>query len=382
MSAAGLEPTVRRLLQDALDAGTFSAASARVVIDGAEVASVALGNLASVGDGGTALSADALEPAREDTLFDLASVTKVFSAHTLLELVEAGVLELDDPIARHLPEYRAGQRARVTLRHLLTHTSGLPAEWRGWLPEATAGGPPPAPDSAAHAELVSNLLATPLEAAPGTRWRYSDAGFNTAMILAERAASTSWHQLVERYTLRALSLRSVTFTPDPSRTAATEYQPEFSRGVVRGIVHDESSWRLGGACANAGLFADSAGLLAFAEAIRAGEGWVRGEAMWQDQLPGILGADAMPDHGASLGLRIGELSWMGDRGGTSRGHTGFTGTSLQIDRDAGVSIVLLTNRVHPTRNGPSVHPLRAALADAALAAAAAGRASEGLDRSR
>jgi CubicO group peptidase (beta-lactamase class C family) len=158
------------------------------------------------------------------------------------------------------------------------------------------------------------------------------------------------------------------------RTVATEYQPALARGTVRGTVHDEASWSLGGTAGNAGLFATLGDVARFTEAIRRGEDERTGVWMWDDQLPGILPPDAeRPPHGASLGLRIGETAWMGASGADCRGHTGFTGTSLQIDRGRGVTVVLLTNRVHPTRDGGSAHPLRAAVAavaEAALAAAA------------
>jgi CubicO group peptidase (beta-lactamase class C family) len=370
--STALSAEIDAALSAALADGVFSAAVAEVAVDGDVVASVVVGDKARYSDDGHPIAPESLEPADADTRFDLASVTKVFSAFTLLSLVQDGLLELDAPIARWLPDYASGEKARVTLRHLLTHTSGLPAVWEGWrepLGRHIRAIGPDAPSwrefpLGVRDELIADLLATPLVAAPGTRWEYSCAGFNTAMALAERATGERWSDLVSTRALGPAHADATTFTPDPGSVAATEYQPAFGRGVIRGIVHDEASWSLGGASANAGLFGTARDLLRLGERIRTGLTPVSSDAMWSDQLAGIL-AGERPPFGSSLGLRIGESSWMGDSGTRARGHTGFTGTSVQIDRDAGLTIALLTNRVHPSRDGEGTHALRTAIADAA-----------------
>jgi CubicO group peptidase (beta-lactamase class C family) len=372
------EARIRALVDDAVAQGVCSAAAVGVTIDGLPAVRVVAGVLQRVGDDGAPLPAEGLRPAAPDTLFDLASLTKVFSAHTLLGLVAAGALALDEPIAAWLPEYADGERRRVTLRHLLTHTSGLPATWSGWrapLARILAATDPAAPPFRAvpagdRGALAADLAVTPLTALPGERWEYACTGYLTAMLVAERATGEAWGPLVARHTLQPLSLTTITFRPDRSGTAATEYQPELHRGVVRGDVHDEASWSLGGESANAGLFGDLAGVTRFAEAIRAGGDERTATLMWEDQLPRVLGCPGTPHgghaYGASLGLRIGESAWMGRHGAASRGHTGFTGTSIQIDRDRAASIVVLTNRVHPSRAGEGTQELRAAVADAVL----------------
>ena len=377
---ADLSEAIAELLERAHAASVFPGAACRVAIGGETVVDLTVGSKATVDDNGRPIPVAEREPVERGTVFDLASVTKVFSAHTLLTLVDRADLHLDEPIGAILPAYRSSTKAGITLRHLLTHTSGLPAEWRGWhaplIRAAAARTDDDAPfrawPLADRDALIADLLATEPTAEPGSRWEYSDAGLNTAMLLAEQATGERWASLVARHTLEPLGLNGATFTPERTAAAATEYQPQFGRGVVRAVVHDEASWSLGGSCANAGMFATSAALLRFAEAIRIGDGWVRGEAMWADQLARLLGpADARPEpsFGAALGLRIGETAWMGEAGRASRGHTGFTGTSVQIDRDAAATIVLVTNRVHPSRDGASVHPLRAAIAEAVLRAA-------------
>jgi len=377
-----LEARLTTLLDVALDSGVASAAAAVVVVDGTVAARSVRGTVATVDDDGAPIPAEGRTPVADGALFDLASVTKTYSAYTLLRVVESGVLGLDDPIAEHLPEYRDDpDRRSVTLRHLLTHTSGLPATWPGWrapfeqaLAALPDGAPPfrasPLPD---RAPLRTDLARTTLTAPPGRHWEYACTGFNTAMLVAEAATGESWADLVSRETLVPLGLADTLYRPaDAGRrddVVSTEYQPELHRGVVRGDVHDESSWSLGGATANAGLFADVDDVARFGEVIRRGETEVTARWMWDDQLPAVTGrADPRGDGtGASLGLRVGETSWMGAPGGGSRGHTGFTGTSVQVDRDAGLTIVLLTNRVHPTRHGSGTTDLRRAVAELAFA---------------
>ena len=375
---------VRTLLAAGIDDAQFSAAACSVAIGGRTVVELRLGSAAAFGDDGRPIPPEEREPVTAGTLFDLASLTKIFSAHTALALVAAGRAELDAPIAEVLPSYRTGDRARVTLRHLLSHTSGLPAVWLGWrrpLEEWLESHAEPArvtawPASVGRDALVSDLLNTPLEAPPGTRFEYACTGYNTAMAYLEALTGTAWRELVATHTLRPLGLERVTADPLAGETAATEFQPQFRRGVVRGVVHDEASWSLGGGTGNAGLFATAGELLAFGEAIRRGEGPVRGQWMWDDALTGILGRpSAAPDggFGSALGLRIGDAGFMGRAPG-ARGHTGFTGTSLVIDRDAGVTIALLTNRVHPSREGTGLQALRAQVAELATTAAIAATA--------
>ncbi|WP_125611282.1 serine hydrolase domain-containing protein [Specibacter cremeus] len=309
------------------------------------------------------------------TFYDLASVTKLFSTVTALALVDAGRLTLDEPVARWLPEYAQGAKAAVTLRHLLTHTSGLPSEWRGWH-RALSEGLPFDRDA-----LVTDLLATALEAAPGTRFAYSCAGFNTVMALTERVTGEPWARLVTDLVLEPLGLEdAVRGNPPAHLCAPTEFQPELGRGVVRGIVHDEAAWSLGGVSGNAGLFATAPGLRRFGEALRAGLGGVLSPAlaadMWRSQLPEVLGGHfdpAAPGFGHGLGLRINQQPWMGVQGTLARGHGGFTGTSLLVDRHAGITIALLTNRIHPRRDGNDATELRRAVSDVVRAGATTGR---------
>ncbi|MDJ0317289.1 serine hydrolase domain-containing protein [Arthrobacter antibioticus] len=302
--------------------------------------------------------------ASPQTFFDLASVTKLFTTVTALSLVDSKALELDAPIGRILPTYRQGQKATVTLRQLLTHTSGLPSQWRGWERSLNEGR------GFERARLVQDLLDTALEAPPGTRFEYSCAGFNTIMVLAEHATGQPWAALVHDRVLAKLPTSGLTGTPRVEHCAPTEYQHALGRGLIQGIVHDEAAWSLGGLSGNAGMFATSGGLVAFGESLGRGLPGILSpglaEEMWRSQLPEILGNNFNPEDpasGHSLGMRINAQTWMGSHAQEARGHGGFTGTSLLIDREHSLSIALLTNRVSPSRDGDDATNLRKAVSD-------------------
>ncbi|MGJ6981377.1 serine hydrolase domain-containing protein [Aestuariimicrobium soli] len=364
-----LETTLSKAVADRICSG----ATCVVVRDQEVLGTAAVGTLVSVNADGSRVRSDQLEPVTDSSWFDLASITKVVSAITLHTLVERGQLGYDEPVATHLPGYRGdADRERVTLRHLLTHTSGLPdiyTDWErrinGWI----AGNPGrwvsewPLDD---RREIVAQIESMPLVAAPQTVWRYSCVGYNTAMLVAERETGQRWADLVQHLVLDPMGLTEISFTPG-AEVAATEIDAAHARGVIRGIVHDEFSWALGGRSANAGLFGTARAVARLGEAIRLDQLPCSRDGLWLNEMPHLLGRPVCdPDEapwGHSMGLRIGQASWMshpdvGERGdlpeGTaaeSRGHTGFTGTSVFTDEGARLTVALMTNRVHPTREG-------------------------------
>ncbi|NYI67293.1 serine hydrolase domain-containing protein [Spelaeicoccus albus] len=371
---AELDAELARLLGDA--AALAPAAAVQYAVRGELSDVVTAGSLQTVDAAGAHIPAGDRDPVPPESLFDLASVTKVVSAMTLLTLVDDGLVDLDEPIGAYLDQFAGGDKMAVTLRHLLTHTSGLPATWSGWQGVlGTRFSPADFTAGTARRELLADLLATPLAHRPGTYWEYSCVGFITAMAAAEQAANAPWPLLVRSRVLEPLELSGITFSPDPARTAATELQPDAGRGVVRGIVHDETAWSLGGACANAGLFAAVTDVVRLGEVIRVpGEGRVGRAAtrMWPEEVPATFRPADGPGqdlaHGHTLGLRIGQTEWMTDAGARARGHSGFTGTSLHVDREKGLTVAILTNRVHPLRTtadpASGIHALRRAITSA------------------
>jgi CubicO group peptidase (beta-lactamase class C family) len=311
----------------------------------------------------------ARRPMTADTVFDLASLTKVTATlPCLLYLIGRGDVGLDQPAQRYLPEFAGAGKDRVTVRQLLSHVSGLPAErkYYQWLHDP--------------AEVRSAALAEPLAAAPGTEVRYSDVGFIAAGEVAAAVAGCGLGELAQKVVFGPLGMTSTRYLPPAgwaSRIAATE--PVGGKAKV-GVVHDENAEALGGVAGHAGLFGTAADLARYAAAWagnwnsagimltgQAGRGafWgMRAEAL-RCQTAGLGGR-----RGLGWGLRHDRWDNMGDRWpSTGAGHTGFTGTSLSIDPATGLWAVLLTNAVHFGR-GPehSVVGLRKQV-HAAIAAA-------------
>lgn len=307
-------------------------------------------------------------PTTDSTIFDLASLTKVIATATLaMRAIDDGVLALDDTVASRLPEWRGTDREAVTIRDLLEHASGLPA----YLPFFR--------DHTGRAEFEPAICQLPLEYAPRTQSIYSDLGFILLGFILEDARSSVGGRgmLDPAATLPAqfrrldtyLSADPMVFSPSRAlrpRVAPTETEEWRGRTLV-GDVHDENAWALGGAAGHAGLFGTAAAVGAFARAVLhtvAGATIVaRPETMRQfirrGQVPRssrALGWDTMRPT-SSCGTRLSP---------TAIGHTGFTGTSLWIDWERDLYIVLLTNRVHPTRENNKLKTVRPAFHDAVV----------------
>jgi len=305
-------------------------------------------------------------PAEPTTVYDLASLTKVVGLTTAVMLaVDDGKLELDAPVQRYVPAFEGEGKERVTIRLLLAHASGLPA-WRPLFRETETR-------DQAFALADTTALISP----PGTTEVYSDLGMIVLTQVVEAAYHERLDSLLARRVFQPLGMTSVRFLPtaDRNRIAPTELDPWRGR-VLRGEVHDENAARLDGVSGHAGLFGSAPDLLTFGEWVMTGgqaDGWTGGPREHSDRptvsppvrreftrrqnlVPGsprALGWDT-PAPGSSAGSFL---------PATSIGHTGFTGTSLWIDPEHQLVIVLLSNRVHPTRDNPRWAPMRAAIAD-------------------
>lgn len=275
-------------------------------------------------------------PASVTTLFDLASLTKLYTAVTALVLAQAGELALDEPIERHLPESRWPRG--VTPRTLLTHTSGLPGVLRF-------------AEGISRAECERALLAVPVAGVPGTAHRYSCVGYLALGLAIERLAGASLPRVIRAAVLDPLGLADTTYAPDPARCAATEWKE--GRGMVRGEVHDHAAWVWGGA-GNAGLFATGDDVARLGRVLVDGGGLldaVHHRLLVTDQAGGAA------SYGQGMGPRLDDASFMPPEAGWV-GHTGFTGTSLLAHPRSGRIRVLLTNAVHPLRGRVALGGLR------------------------
>ncbi len=288
----------------------------------------------------------------ENTVYDLASLTKVVATTTaVMLLVEDGKLDLDRPIDFYLPGFIGPSKNRVSVRHLLTHTSGLPAGADIWGSPMTAWG---------------QVVATPLIRVPGSRVEYSDLGFVLLWNVAERAAGEPLWSLLDRRVYAPLGMRSTTFLPGEAcaRCAPTGIRPD---GVpLRGLVHDPISRRLGGMTGNAGLFSTAHDLGRFA-AMLAHNGELDGVRVLRPETIRLF-------TGRQPGAGTRALGWdtpsgpkrgaAGDRlSPHAFGHTGFTGTSLWVDPERGTWTVLLANRTYAPHASNRIQELRRTVHD-------------------
>jgi CubicO group peptidase (beta-lactamase class C family) len=294
------------------------------------------------------------------TLWDLASLTKVVgTTSAMMQLVEQGKIALDAPVQRYLPKWRGRNKDRVTIRDLLTHRSGLPA-FKQYFKENVS------PDSTL--QLFYN---TPLDTVPGARMVYSDIGVILLGKVVERVSGERLDRYLSRHVFVPLGMTDTRYRPDSSllpRIAPTENDPWRGRHL-RGEVHDENAAALGGISAHAGLFSSARDLDRLARAYLNG-GVLNGVRLArastiaqfttvQDSLfsSRALGWDTPP--GAGSGHYLTRPAF---------GHTGFTGTSLWIAPQHDLYVMLLTNRVNPTREHSRIGPVRTAVADAAMRA--------------
>lgn len=378
MTNTNTHDAIRAAAQNAIDAavaaGSTPGAVCAIAVGGHRIGEVTAGWRATVDAAGEPVVEAERVPADAATKYDLASITKLFTAGTMLALVGRGALELDAPIGDVLSEFANGARRAVTLRALLSHVSGLPGTWPGWRASVRDIG---TDASAWHlpdrAETLHALMSSELVRESGSGYEYSCVGYITAMALAERATGRGWQQLVTENVLQPLALESVTFGAPAALSAPTERQPTLGRPLVWGDVHDETAYALGGISGNAGLFATADALLGFGLAIEAGLPGVLGatefDAFWSDAIAPLItegswDAETTPLFGQGLGPRIGQRSWMTARCPNARGHNGFTGTSLMVDPDRSLVIALLANRVHPSRDGADGNTIRSSVTDA------------------
>jgi CubicO group peptidase (beta-lactamase class C family) len=320
---------VEQIVADARAAGAFPAAAIEIGRHDAVLWQWTHGRLTY---------ADDSPPVRLDTLFDLASLTKVIAtAAVAMQLVGERRLLLNAPVAFYVGDWRGQDRERVTIADLLEHCAGFVA-WSDVYRRAES-----------RREFVHEIATMPLEYAPRTRSIYSDLGFMLLGLILEEVAGRSLDELFGT----RLGEHDLTFRPakaERSRTAPTEDDRTLRGRLLAGEVHDENAWRLGGVAGHAGLFGTAPAVGRHARLVlrtlrtgtALGEPWLLRRFLQQSTVPRssrALGWDRMRPT-SSCGRRFMPAAF---------GHTGFTGTSLWIDPVLDLYIVLLTNRVHPQR---------------------------------
>jgi CubicO group peptidase (beta-lactamase class C family) len=314
-------------------------------------------------------------PMQCDTLFDLASLTKVIATTSLLLVAQhMGACTLDDRLQRFYPSLQHTTLGGVTVRQLLAHTGGL-AAWAPLYQQLLPAGPAQAAPAGARARralAAQWIIRRPLVYSPGAKALYSDLGFMLLGDILETCYQQPLETLFLRHVTQPLGLEAMAYRPlagaaplppSPQAYAATEACPWRQR-VLMGEVHDENAWAMGGVAAHAGLFATAAAVGRFAQALTAA---AAGRSDW---LPAALIQQSWQRHpGVPDSTRA--LGWDTPTPGRSSagdylsphavGHLGFTGCSLWIDPQHQVTVVLCTNRVHPTRQAGGITRLRPAV---------------------
>jgi len=296
-----------------------------------------------------------------ESIYDLASLTKVVGTTTaLMILFDEGKVHLDDPVSKYIPEFSGGEKDLVTLRLLLEHRSGLPAGRDLWRIAHS-------PDEARQA-----VIETPLTYHPDQFYEYSDLGADMLGFVVEAASGQRLDQFLADHVWKPLGMDDTFFKPADSlrdRIAPTEVNPP--RGYpLRGEVHDENAFALGGIAGHAGLFSTASDLSVFAQMMLNG-GQYGGTRIIADSTVGLFTTRAARTRALGWDTCAGDGScgkYLSER---AYGHTGFTGTSLWIDPDRDMFVILLTNRVHAARaRRPAkvISDVRADLSDAAALA--------------
>jgi CubicO group peptidase (beta-lactamase class C family) len=300
-----------------------------------------------------------------ETIYDLASLSKIFTTLAVMKLYDAGKIDLDAPVARYIPEFAQNGKASVTIRMLLTHTSGLPPGIPLWKSNLTVN------------ERIEQVYREPLQHPPGSTYVYSDLNFIVLGKLIERISGEPLDKFVEQTLTEPLGMKDTMYNPPPTliqRVAASEYQPWTHRGLIWGQVEDENAWALGGVAGHAGVFSTAEDLAILAQMVL-NDGRYEGHQILK---PGTVQAmeqvQTLAGHAHALGWEVDQPWYMGALASPDTlGHTGFSGTSIVVDTKDDLICILLTNRVHPTRSGPSVNPYRAQLADIVAEAIQHGR---------
>src|SRR5439155_26696892 len=303
-------------------------------------------------------------PMRADTIFDLASLTKVVATTTaVMQLVEQGKIRLEQPVAEYWPEFKANGKDDITVRELMTHYSGL----RGDLDLKPAW-------SGYETALRMIVAETPI-APPGTRFIYSDINYETLGELVRRVSGQPLDLYCREHIFRPLGMKNTMFRPLASlrlRIAPTQYEAGGSGKMLWGEVHDPTAHAMGGGAGHAGLFSTADDLAVFAQTLLDG-GRYKGARILSPVAVEKMTTPQTP-YGKMLVRGLGwdiDSYYASNRGDLfpvgSFGHTGFTGTSIWIDPFSKTYVILLTNSVHPDGQG-NVATLRAEVADIAGAA--------------
>src|SRR3974390_580210 len=296
-------------------------------------------------------------------MYDLASLTKVVVTTTLVEKLAEGdfgqPLNLDTPIERYLPEWLSSGaqmdwRHAVTIRHLMTHTSGLPPFKEYWR------------TSTGKQDTLSRIFVEPLEYEPGTKMVYSDLGIILMAEIIQRLTGKPLDVLANEYIFSPLSMTDTTYNPARKlwpEIAPTEIDNQLRHRLVQGEVHDENAYTIGGVSGHAGAFSTSPDLSHFCQMLLNGGVYAHKRILKRATIAEFTAPQPISKNERTLGSGLPQRSSSSGHyfSAHSYGHTGFTGTTIWIDPDRHLFVVLLTNRVNPTRENMKIAQVRPAV---------------------
>ncbi|NGP76907.1 serine hydrolase [Balneolaceae bacterium YR4-1] len=343
---------IDRIMNEAIFDSTFPGGVVAVVKDGVIAYRKAFGYH----------TYDKLEKVSETDIYDLASLTKVLATTTsVMKLVDEGDLKPSDPVSKYIPEYNKGQKQNITIRNLLLHNSGLPP-FRVYVDSLKT-----------EKEIIQAIKNEPLINEPGKKYVYSDLGFILLGEIVEQITGTSLDKYVRKTFFYPMGMGSTFYNPKKvgnwisNKIPPTEIDTVYREKVIRAEAHDECAWYLNGVAGHAGLFSSAHDLAAYAQMLMSG-GSYGGRDFISTETVNMFTArqSENSDRGYGFDHKSEEgFSSAGTLSSTATyGHTGFTGTSMWIDPEKNVGIIMLTNRTYPYRSyGSKISQVRAKVAD-------------------
>ena len=291
------------------------------------------------------------------SIYDIASITKVLSiTPVIMELISRKKISLDQPVYYFLPDFKGRGKEKVTIRHLLTHSSGIKSYHRFFLEKKYLN----------RDDVINKIINMDLEFDPGSHFSYSDLGMIHLMEIAEKVSSKPLEQISSSWIYNRLGMNSTTYNPAEDllpQIVPTEFDTLYRKKLIHGIVHDENTYLLGGVSSHAGLFSTAEDLAKYAQMHLNNGSWLGKRIFKESLLKKFTSKQFIPiDSDYALGWDTPSVNGKSSAGDyfskSSYGHLGFTGTSLWIDPNESIIVILLTNRVHPTRDREGIYGIR------------------------
>ncbi|NQU68430.1 MAG: serine hydrolase [Candidatus Marinimicrobia bacterium] len=336
------------VLDSAIDERIFPGAQIFIAQDGKLIANRSFGHLTYDSDS---------PEVTDQTRYDVASLTKVLVTTPItMKLSSKYLIGLDHTVDQYFPEFTGGGKESVTLRHLMTHSSGLPPFKTYYQMDGFSNSD----------DVIVDILSTSLDFTPGSQYQYSDLGMILMGKILEKVGKRSLDSMARSWVFKPFNMDHTGYLPAASlkpKIAPTEYDSVYRHTLIQGVVHDENTYLMGGVAPHAGVFSTAMDIANYAQMMVNGgtflgrryfESWMINQYTRRQDLPAgsdrAIGWDTPSRNGhSSAGDMFSDSSY---------GHLGFTGTSLWVDPDRKIVVVMLTNRVHPTRDRGGIYEVR------------------------